>query len=236
MITGSARMNELQQKTDRSVEKVTIDGADVKRVLLRTGQKFYRSAIQGYLLDKIIARAEQALEVGTPPADAMAASADAVLSEQWIDIGGQMMPRGRIDALCEAVESGRITDLDALNAELDRVLAAYAEDEWAWVRWAYARVYGRELDTVTPADLSAMADELLEVRGKFLNLVLNDAKKEFGPAVQTGFGQDGSTEDVAADFEAVRGRFETNKFVRQMNDEIVALRERVEQVKERLGG
>ena len=55
-------MNELLEKTDRAVDLVNLNGADVKRILLRTGQKFYRSAIYMYLLDKILARAEALIE------------------------------------------------------------------------------------------------------------------------------------------------------------------------------
>ena len=50
MITGSARMKELQDTTDRSVDTVSLGGAELKRVLLRTGQKNYRSAIHLYIL------------------------------------------------------------------------------------------------------------------------------------------------------------------------------------------
>ncbi len=233
MMTGSARMKEVQDTTDRSVDMVTINGADVKRVLLRTGQKFYRSAIQMYLLDKVLSRIEAGLQrAETSLQQALAPSPDAVLSQSWIDVGGQMMPRARLDAMCVAVESGKIADLDALNAELDRIFAAYAEDEWAWVRWAYAQVFGTELDDIAPGDVAKLADDLLKLRNKFVNLVLNDASKEFDDVVRTGFGQDGTTAEANFDFKAVRGEFESNKFVRQMKDDLAALEERLTRLKQ----
>jgi len=70
------------------------------------------------------------------------------------------------------------------------------------------------------------------VRTKFVNLILNDAGKEFADVVQTGFGQDGTDDAVAADFAAVRGQFDTNKFVTQMNDDQTALIERLERFKQ----
>ena len=233
MITGMARMKELQDKTDRSVDFVSLGGAEVKRLLLRTGQKSYRTAIEMYLLDKILARVEAAVDRGaTSLAGALAVWGDAVHSDTWVDIGGQMMPRQRLDDLCQAVESGQIADLDALGQALDGIHDAYAEDEWAWVRWAYGKVFGKELDGAAPEDLAAMADGWLRLRTKFLNLVLNDATKEFQGLVRTGFGQDGTEADAAADFEAVRGDFETNKFVRQLKEEMAGLEDRVERFKE----
>ena len=235
MLAGSARMKQLQESTDRSVDKVYIGGAEVKRVLLRTGQKFYRSAIESYLLEKVVARAERTIDgSASSPADAMAAAPDAVFSQHWVDIGGQMMPRERLDRLAAAVESGHVADLDQLNAALNEILAAYAEDEWAWVRWACGQALGVDLDQVTAEKLAEMADSLLQVRNKFINLVLNDAGKEFDAVIRTGFGQDGTTEDASADFQAVRGDFDTNKFVRQMKEDLANLSERVERLKQSL--
>jgi len=230
MISGAARMKELSESTDRSVEVVGLSGADVKRVLLRTGQKFYRSAIHMYLLDKVVDRIEKAARRGaTTVGDALAVTPDAVFGEPWIDIGGQMMPRPRLDNLCQAVEDGRVGDLDALNAELDRIHAAYDEDEWAWARWAYGQVFEKELDTATTDELLQVGERLSEVRGKFLNLLRYDAVKEFDTVIRTGFGQDGTGDDVDADFDAVRGRIETNKFVKQIDADLASLAKRLEQ-------
>ena len=147
-----------------------------------------------------------------------------------------MMPRKRLDDLCAAVVEGRIADLDAMNRELDTILQAYSADEWAWIREAYATVFGKRLDDLTIGDTVELADELLKTRQKFLKLVLNDASKEFDNVVRTGFGQDGTADDVAADFEAVRGNYEGNKFVREMENEIVALNARVEKYKQAVAG
>jgi hypothetical protein len=51
---------------------------------------------------------------------------------------------------------------------------------------------------------------------------------------QVGFGQDGAPGDVAADFQAVRGTFETNKFVKQMKQAIADLGSRIEKLKQAL--
>ncbi len=236
MIRGAARMKELLDTTERTVDLVNLNGADVKRILLRTGQKFYRSAISMYLLDKILARAESCLnQPERSLAEAFAVNETAAYDEEWVDIGGQMMPRCRLDDLCAALADGQIADLDAMNGQLDNILATYADDEWAWIVEAYTRVYGKRLEELTLDDTVELADELLKTRQKFLKLVLNDASKEFDNVVRTGFGQDGRAEDVAADFEAVRGQYESNKFVREMESQLAAVAERVERYKQAVG-
>jgi len=138
MLAGSKRMKQLQKTTEPSVQKVNICGADVKRVLLRKARQSYRRAIKMYVFGKVIERVEKAAHHGiTSLSDALAVSPDAVCSEHWVDIGGQLMPRQRLDDLCQHVETGTISDFEALSLELDSIRAAYAEDEWAWVRSAY---------------------------------------------------------------------------------------------------
>ena len=233
MIVGSQRMKELMDVTDRDVDTVGLAGTQVKRILLRTGQKAYRSAMQMYLLEQVVARVESALEAGaTSVADAVSVSNDAVYSESWVDIGGQLMPSRRLDELCEAVESGTIVDLNSLNRALDAIQAAYKDDEWAWVCEAYVRVFGKSLDDATSDDLAQMADTLNETRSRFLKAVLIDAGKEFSDVVRTGFGQDGAAEDVVTDFVAVRGEYDSNKFVVQLQKEIADLSERVDRFKQ----
>jgi hypothetical protein len=232
MITGSARMKELFEKTDRAVDTVGLGGVDVKRILLRTGMKFYRSAIEMYMLDKVLARAERALEQQPASlAAALAPAADAVYDFDWIDVGGQMMPRRRLDDLCGAIAGGTVSDLDGINAELDAILRSYAEDEWIWVHETYPRVFERSLGELGIEDMPGIADEWLKARKKFLNLVLNDAQKEFDSVIQTGFGQDGTAADAGVDFARVRGDFESNRFAKELKAEIASLVDRVEKWK-----
>ncbi len=68
-------------------------------------------------------------------------------------------------------------------------------------------------------DLAATAAEYARVRAKFLKMLLTDAQKEFDELAQIGFGLDGAEGDREADFAAVRGTFEDDKFIRKMRSE-----------------
>ena len=61
-------------------------------------------------------------------------------------------------------------------------------------------------------------------------MVYDDARKEFNLNSQTGFGVDGDRRQQQADFESVRGSFESNSFVKAVLEHIdrkTALGERV---------
>ena len=54
----------------------------------------------------------------------------------------------------------------------------------------------------------------------FDDLVLRDAKKEFNTISRIGFGLDGDDEQKNLDFDAVRGTFENNPFVKEIQQGI----------------
>jgi len=229
MLVGSAKLDELQQKTDRSVRTVTVGGAEVKRVLLNSGRKFYRSGIHVYLLEKVVARVERAIEVGAASIDqALAQSADAVFSRQWVDVGGLLMPRGRLDQLLEGIERGAIADPPTFHTALDAIQAAYADDEWAWVREIYSEVFGVDLGRAGVDDLRRTGESLLAEQSKRMSRVLADATKEFGELSRVGFGHDGDPADAQRDFAVVRGDYDENSFVQKIRAGLVDLEKRVE--------
>ena len=53
------------------------------------------------------------------------------------------------------------------------------------------------------------------------HMLYADAKKEFAATAQIGFGIDGDVEIKHKDFEAVRGTFEENSFVTEIEKHIV---------------
>jgi hypothetical protein len=229
MQRGLARLAHLQQVTDRGLDTVTVGGARVKRVLLHSGQKFYRAAIQMYLLEHVLARAEQAFQHdGQPLRDVLGTPSTAAFCGDWIDVGGQLMPRSRLDNLAHQIENGSIADLDAVAAELDRIHAAYADDQWVWVKRAYRDVFHVDLDQAGPAELRAASEQLLRVKSKFFKQVLVDATREFDDQSRTGFGQDGGPDEAQRDFRAVRGEYSANRFVHEMNENLTALERRIE--------
>jgi hypothetical protein len=163
----------------------------------------------------------------------MKSADEAVMSEDWVDLGGQLMPAQRLLELCQAIESGPISDLAAFHRELDRIERLRAEDEWLWVRQFYSRFFEVDLGKAAATDLVEVANQLLETRTEFLRLVLVDAGKEFDDQSHTGFGIEGVV-SAEEDFAAVRGDYDSNSFVSEIRAEIKSLGTRIEKLKQRI--
>ncbi len=237
MIEASARLKHLQETTDTSVEEVAVDGALVKRLMLRACQKYYRTGIEMYLLEQVVGRIEKGMDASSGLAqDALATDSEAVYDGEWVDVAGQLMPRKRLKDLEDAIEAGTIATLDDFEACTRTIHECYRADEWAWVRRAYEKVFEAPLDGLDAERICQITAALRKVKGKFLNLVAADAQKEFSELSHIGFGQDGDSDDVEADFRAVRGTYEGNEFVQEIRQNIEKLRQQTERIENALMG
>lgn len=231
MIEANERLKHLQETTDKSVDEVAIDGALVKRLMLRACQKYYRTGIEMYLLENVVRRIEDAMgKSPIQPRDAFVADSEAVYSDEWVDIAGQLMPKQRLADLEDAIETGKIDTIEAFGVHTKTIHECYGADEWTWVHKAYEQVFGEALETLDAEKICQVASALRKVKTKFLNLVAADAQKEFSELSHIGFGQDGNRDDVEADFRAVRGRYEENPFVLEIRQDIEKLRQRTERI------
>ena len=217
MVKGEAILTQLLEAVPREVEQVRYKGVLIKRLLLRTGAKAYRNAVDLYLHDKIVERAAPGLEMGLEAVRRrLTEPADSVYSATWADLSGLLIAQGRLQQLEEAIEAGTIATLDDFQAAFEKAWKAYADDEWTWVRHTFASRTGKTVDELTLEDLEQFRAARDKAQATGIKKVLADAEKEFDDIASTGFGQDGNREQRAADFAAVRGSFADNSFVKQM--------------------
>jgi len=235
MARGAALLAKLQDATDRNVTSVNVGGADIKRVLLRMGAKRYTAAVERYLLEQIVLRLEHQLGEGKKRLrDVFVVDSSAVYSDEWLDLGGQLMPRDRLDNLCRAMVRGEIDTIERLQSSLNHIRAAYEEDRWFWVRRQAKAQLGLNLDEMSASQLKELIGQYCEQQQKFLRLVLIDAEREYDEGSRIGFGMDGDEEAARTDFTAVRGLYEENSFVKQLSAEIESLPERCEAICQQL--
>ncbi|MHC4502532.1 MAG: DUF4954 family protein [Planctomycetota bacterium] len=229
MLAGEAICGKLYKETPRDVKEVARGGGFIRRLLLRSGEKAYRTGVEMYLLDKVFSRAEAALAGAKEFADlevALGEDDGAVYDGTWVDISGLLTPRARIEQVEAAIESGELATLEAVDGALRGAFESYQRDEWSWVRRAYADRFGKSPDELSPEELAAASETWVKARSKFIRLVLADAEKEYDQPSRIGFGADGPEAAREADFQAVRGTYDTDRFVRQLNAETEEARKR----------
>ncbi len=98
--------------------------------------------------------------------------------------------------------------------------ANYYSYEWTWALDKLEKVWGCDLAHVTLEQLKRTVSDWMTAVVGLDKMVYNDARKEFDLNSQTGFGVDGDREQAEADFEEVRGSFESNSFVKAVLEHI----------------
>ena len=132
---------------------------------------------------------------------------------EWVDISGLIAPKSEIDRLLDGIESGSINRLKSINACFSEMHENYYTYEWSWAYDKIQEFYGLNPETITAQDVIRIVKSWKEAVVGLDKMVYEDAKKEFSLSSMTGFGADGSHDEMKQDFEQVRGDFESNTFV-----------------------
>ncbi|MDP6778678.1 MAG: DUF4954 family protein [Candidatus Latescibacteria bacterium] len=225
MARGEALLQGLYEETARDVEEVRTRGLRIKRLVLRHGARAYRGAVDLYLNEKIVRRAERAADEGIEAVRAALAAADGSTDcDAWADVSGLLVACDRLSQLETDIESGKIATIGDLQTACKAASDAYEEDEWAWVRKTYQARTGKSLDELTLEDLDAIRAAYRKAAATNINKVLADAEKEFDDVAKFGYGADGNADQAATDFASVRGDFEGNSFVKDMKERLGKLK------------
>ena len=113
----------------------------------------------------------------------------------------------------DGIESGEINRLKEINARFAEMHNNYYTYEWTWAYNKIQEFYGLDPETITAKDIIYIVNSWKEAVIGLDRMVYNDARKEFSMSSMTGFGADGSRDEMKLDFEQVRGDFESNPFV-----------------------
>lgn len=214
MIRGRDILTELYEKTDRKQQYITYNGISIKRLLLRTGKRYYSMALNKYFGDVIVKRA--AGKQISNPADLFAYDSEGITEErEWADVSGLICSGERLQQVVADIEKGELDTFRKVHAAFDTVYSSYEADEWNWFLNTYKKMNGKELADESAENIGTFLSEWRSASLKIYNMVLTDAEKEFDDSVKIGFGIDGNREE---DFRAVRGEFDDNSFVKSIRE------------------
>jgi len=234
MVNGERILNELYEKEMKELydtpgskpEYVVYNGIYIKRLLLKTCRRYYRLILSKYFGDVFVKRIMK-----NPSAnirDILKADPSGTDGRSpWIDVCGLLCDRSRIETLIQAVNTGRVGSLEDLHHACGEIYNAYEADEWNWFLVQYKNTFGRDIAGESGENLKGFIDEWKTASLKLINMVRNDAEKEFDATASVGFGIDG---ERAADFEAVRGTYDKNSFVEKLKKEIMYIEKRYSEV------
>ena len=219
MWRGREILNELVTLSGENTEFYGYKNCKIRNSSLKHGVQLYTIGIQKFLGNSLISRLEQREWKNVEEMRAVLRPDTNSGLGDWVDMAGLIAPKNEVTALLDDIEQGKLS-LEDIQNRLVQMHANYYSYEWTWACDKLEQVWGCKVEEVTIEQVRRAVEEWKTAVVSLDKMVYDDARKEFDLNSQTGFGVDGDREQAEADFEEVRGSFESNSFVKAVLEHI----------------
>ena len=222
MLNGCQLLEKLKTTSGKNTEYYTYNNVRIKNSSLDRGIKFYKMSIDKFLGNCLIKRLENKQLENIDELRAVLQPETNIGPGKWVDMAGLFAPEQAVQKLLSDIENESIRTLDDVTETFRLIHSRYDVYEWAWVANVLQQRLSKMIDKIT-------ADNIIELTTRWKKAVVElddalsaDAKKEFAATVQIGYGLDGDEKTRHRDFAAVRGIFEEDIFVSEIEHHITS--------------
>jgi hypothetical protein len=234
MYAGIALLKELQNISGRECSTYYYQNTRMKESSLIKGIELYRKGIMKFLGNSIIKRLECTRFTSIEEIRERLKPDTKIGMGEWVDLSGLILPLSEVTKIIKKVESGEYDSIQKLNDYFAEVHQNYYTYEWTWAVKKLEEELGKGIEDFTIEDIIGIVKEWKEAVISLDKMLYEDAKKEFTLTTRTGFGADGDEEQKKKDFENVRGVFEQNPFVVEVQRHIKVKRALGDELIERI--
>jgi NDP-sugar pyrophosphorylase family protein len=222
MLNGCQLLANLKATSGETSEYFTYHNVRIKCSSLHRGMKLYKVGIDKFLGNCLIKRLEnRQLRNVDELREALKPETD-IGPGKWVDLAGLFAPEKAVEKTLSDIENGTIETLEQVAGAFQLMHRNYRMYEWAWAANVLQQRLGKTLDKTTADDIIELATKWKAAIVELDRMLCADAKKEFAATAQIGYGLDGAQETKQADFERVRGTFEENSFVLEIEKHIIS--------------
>lgn len=220
MIRGIEVLHTLQTVSGETSEEYAYQSAHIKNGALTKGIEYYTKAIHKFLGNSLIKRMENKTFNSNEEIQHCLRPDTTDGSGEWIDLSGLIAPKNTVEKIIRQIESNEIISIEELTKAFECLHTQYYTLEWTWAYETMLEWYNLEADKITGEDIVRIVNTWKKAVVSLDEILYEDARKEFSLTARTGFGVDGNSDQKQADFEQVRGDFESNPFVEAVRQHI----------------
>lgn len=212
MWRGREVLTQVAEQAGSPQEVYDYKNCKIRHSSLHHGINLYTIGIQKFLGNSLISRLEdKPLHSMADVYAALQPNVEVGLGD-WVDLAGLIVPKHAVSALLDEIEQYKhsLSDIQSIFEQMHK---QYYEYEWVWALDKLEQVWGCPWTEVSLSQLRETVEQWKKAVVTLDEMVYEDARKEFNLNSQTGFGVDGDSKQAEADFEEVRGSFESNAFV-----------------------
>jgi len=220
MLRGSTLLRNLKATSGETSDYFTYHSVKIKNSSLDRGIELYETGIDKFLGNCLIARLQGKQFEDVEQLRAVLRPQSKLGTGKWLDLAGLFAPEEVIEKILDDIEDGTIGTLVQVSEAFGAIHNDYPIYEWAWAANLLQQRLGKTIDQITNADIIELTEKWKTAVVGLDKMLYADAKKEFDATSQIGFGLDGEEETKQSDFEQVRGTFEENSFVCEIEKHI----------------
>jgi hypothetical protein len=220
MIDGRNLLCRLKETSGETSEYFTYHSVKIQNSSLDRGVRLYQIGIDKFLGNCLIKRLEAKQFVNSDELRTALKPQTGIGPGKWVDLAGLLAPEMAVEKMLSDIENGSIDSLEQVENGFRSMHEYYPEYEWAWAANVLQENKDKTIDEMSADDIIDFTNRWKEAVVKLDRKLYADAKKEFAATAQTGYGLDGSQETKHADFGRVRGTFEENSFVLEIEKHI----------------
>lgn len=234
MLNGRQLLSNLKASSGETSDYFTYHSVKIKNSSLDRGIKLYQIGIDKFLGNCLVKRLQD------KQFESIEELQTALLPEteegvgKWLDLAGLFAPEESVEKLLAEIENGTVSTLEQVTEAFRSMHGNYLSYEWAWASNVLQQKLGKTIEKITPKDIIEFAMVWKEAVVELDHRLYADAEKEFVATAQTGYGLDGDEETKHADFAQVRGTFEENSFVSEIEKHIVTKSELCDELVSRM--
>ncbi len=220
MLNGCGLLTNLKSTAGETSDYFTYHRCKIKNAALDRGIKLYQIGIDKFLGNCLIKRLQDKQLANADELRAAMSPQTSIGTGKWIDLAGLFAPEESVNKLLDNIESGSISTLEQVAEAFQSMHDNYPEYEWAWAAGILQQKLGKSIDTMTAKDIIELTTRWKEAVVELDHRLYADAKKEFADTAQIGYGIDGDERTKHSDFAQVRGVFEKDSFVSEIEKHI----------------
>lgn len=215
-LKGIEILNGLLLTMDASASFVWYQNCKIKRSSIKKGIELYEMAISQFVGGSVVEKLDADEIITKEALLGLFTSGSKTETDEWVDMAGLIAPKYEVDRLLKQILIENIS-LEVIQKNLNKLHADYSNYSWTWAKNILEKQLGKTFADIEIQDIITIVEKWKKAVLTFDDLILRDAKKEFNAVSRTGFGMDGDDADKQLDFDAVRGTFDENAFVKEIN-------------------
>ncbi|MGD0784748.1 MAG: DUF4954 family protein [Sedimentisphaerales bacterium] len=180
---------------------------------LHKGIEYYTLAINKFLSDCLIEKLKASCPKSIADIEKLIENTDSAGTGKWLDLSGLLVPEKHINSLLNDIETEKLNTIESIIEKLKSLYNDYNKYKWSWAAEKIRNIMKNQKESSATEKIFKIINDWAGACKKLNSLILADAEKEFTEASKIGFGIDGDGKTRDADFDAVRGTFQTNSIV-----------------------